>query len=117
MQVKRDKLIILDVDFEDPAYPGRRFYCWHCVLMEGLVAAFPDLAEKVEIVRVPWPRPRQLVVDQLGPENQSLPVLILADGASPDHATAEYQGRRFVEGKDAILRVLASRHGIPHPHP
>jgi hypothetical protein len=117
MQVKRDTLIILNLDFEDPAYPGRRFYCWHCVLIEGLLAAFPDLAEKVEVIRTPWPRPRKLVVEQLGPENQSLPVLILADGTTPEHATGEYKGRHFVEGKDAILRVLALRYGIPHPHP
>jgi hypothetical protein len=117
MQTKRDTLIILDVDFEDPAYPGRRFYCWHCVLIEGLLVAFPELAEKVDVVRTPWPRPRQPVVDLLGPENQSLPVLILADDASAEIATSEYKGRRFVEGKDAILNVLASRHGIPQPHP
>lgn len=117
MPMTRDKLILLDVDFEDPAFPGQRFYCWHCVLIEGLLTAFPDLATRVDVVRTPWPRPRQLVVDLLGPENQSLPVLVLADDASPELANAEYKGRRFIAGKDAILNVLASRHGIPHPHP
>ncbi len=28
-------------DFTDPALPGRRFYCWHCALIEGVLAGFP----------------------------------------------------------------------------
>jgi hypothetical protein len=117
MSLKRDMLILLAVDFADPAYPGQRFYCWHCVLMEGVVASFPALAERVEVVRIAWPRPRQAVIDLIGAENQMLPVLVLADDAPAGLATGEYQGRRFVSGKDEILRVLAVRHGIPLPHP
>lgn len=24
-------------DFEDPDYPGQRFYWWHCALLEGVL--------------------------------------------------------------------------------
>jgi hypothetical protein len=58
MSLKRDTLIVLAVDFVDPAYPGQRFYCWHCVLMEGVVASFPQLADRLDVLRVAWPRPR-----------------------------------------------------------
>jgi hypothetical protein len=44
-------------------------------------------------------------------------VLIVADDASAEIAALEYKRRRFVEGKDAIVSVLASRHAIPHPLP
>ncbi len=113
----RDKLIILQTDFEDPAYPGQYFYCWHCVLMEGVLTAFPNLKQVIDVERIPWPKPRAAVVRLLGSENQSLPVLILASSAPPGLETGEANGYRFVEGKDAILRVLALRHGIPDPHP
>jgi hypothetical protein len=26
----RDRLLLLKPGFEDPAFPGQRFYCWHC---------------------------------------------------------------------------------------
>lgn len=113
----RDKLIILLPDFEDPAFPGRRFFCWHCVLLEGVLASFPQLEDTLEVIRVAWPKPRQEVVDLLGPENQDLPVMVLADDAPLGLETGTAKQRRFVAGKDAILKVLVARHGIPEPHP
>jgi len=104
----RDKLIILKPDFLDPAYPGTRFYCWHCALMEGVLASFPELHDRIDVQRIAWPRPRQAVIDLIGSANQSLPVLILADDAPDELATGSFGGRRFVEGKDAILAALST---------
>jgi hypothetical protein len=113
----RDKLIILKPDFTDPAYPGDRFYCWHCALMEGVLASFPDLLDRLDVERIAWPRPRAEVVALIGEANQSLPVLVLADDAPAELATGSFAGRRFVAGKEAILAALSARHGIPLPHP
>ena len=113
----RDRLIILQSEFSDPAYPDQRFYCRHCMLMEGLLAAFPALRSRIDVERIAWPKPRAEVVALIGPENQSLPVLILAQDARAGLETGSWGGRRFVSGKDAILRALAARHGIPDPHP
>ena len=115
--MKRDKLFLLQPDFEDPAYPGQRFYCWHCALMEGVLASFPGLLSQIDVERIAWPKPRQAVVNLVGTENQSVPLLVFADNASADFATQSFQGRRFVEGKDAILSALSKRYGIPDPHP
>ena len=115
--MERDRLYLLAPDFADPAYPGRRFYCWHCALLEGVLASYPALAERIDVVRVAWPRPRAALIDLIGEANQSLPVLILADGAPADLATSTYEGRRFIDDKDAILHPLAVRHGIAEPHP
>lgn len=113
----RDKLFLLKPHFEDPAHPGRRFYCWHCALLEGLLASSPDLAARLEVERVEWRRPRGPVVAALGSTNQSLPVLLLGDGGPSDAAARDYQGRRFIDDKDGILRALTARHGFPEPHP
>jgi len=113
----RDTLFLLQPDFIDPAYPGQRFYCWHCALLEGVLMSFPSLAGKLDVVRVPWARPRQPVIAVVGEENQSLPLLVLAAGETSRHATGGHQGRAFVADKDAILAALSERHGFPDPHP
>lgn len=115
--VQRDLLILLKHEFADPAYLGELFYCEHCVLMEGILAAFPDLAERIDVLRVDWPRPRREVVELIGAENQSLPVLIFADDADASLSTGSFGGRRFASDKRSILEALAQRHGIPLPHP
>jgi hypothetical protein len=109
----RDTLFLLKPGFEDPAYPGQTFYCWHCVLMEGVIASFPELAQRLDVHRIAWPRPRAEVVALAGEKNPSLPALVLADNAADGLETVRFRGRRFVQGKGAILRALTVRHGIP----
>lgn len=113
----RDTLFLIQPDFVDPAYPGQRFYCWHCALMEGVLAAFPAFAERLDVVRIPWARPRQPVIDLVGEANQSLPLLVLGTGETSRHATGNHGGRVFIADKDAILAALSERHGFPDPHP
>jgi hypothetical protein len=113
----RDRLFLLRPDFEDPTYPGQRFYCWHCALLEGVLASFPWLDSRIDVERIAWSRPRQAVIEVVGEENQSLPLLVLAPDAPDDLATGRFRGRGFVDGKDAILNVLTRRHGVPVPHP
>lgn len=113
----RDVLFLLKPDFTDPSYPSTRFYCWHCALMEGVLASFPNLAGRLEVRRIAWPRPRAEVVALVGEANQSLPLLILAEDAPVGLETGVHGGVRFVSGKDAILRALTLRHGFPEPHP
>lgn len=115
--LKRDRLFILKPAFEDPDYPGQTFYCWHCVLMEGLLASFPELARAVDVERVAWPRPRREVIDWVGENNQSLPLLVLANGDTSRHQTGTHKGRAFISEKDKILAALSERYGIPVPHP
>jgi hypothetical protein len=113
----RDTLYLLRPGFTDPALPGQSFYCWHCALMEGVLASFPDLAARLDVVRVGWPRPRAKLIAAAGEANQSLPLLILADGASSAHETGRHEGRVLIADKDAVLAALSERHGFPDPHP
>lgn len=113
----RDLLILVKPDFVDPTLPGERFYCWHCALMEGILVSFSRLATQIDVLRVDWARPRREVIDLVGTENQSLPLLILGEDSDLDAATGTYNGRTFIQGKEAILEALSRRHGIPVPHP
>ena len=115
--MKQDRLFLLRQGFEVPAYPGKRFYCWHCALLDGLLASFPDLARRIHVERIAWPRPREDVVSLVGETNQSVPLLILADGETSRHRTGVHKGRSFISDKDKILAALHERHGFPELYP
>lgn len=100
----RDTLFLLENDFADPALGGvRRFYCKDCMTIEGLLASFPDLAAVLDVIRVPWPRPRAAVVEAIGETNQNLPALVWDGG--------------FANEIEALLLALHTRHGFPERHP
>ena len=98
-----DTLFLLH-DYADPAHGGETFYCEACMTVEGVLATYPELAAKLEIVRVPWPRPRAAVVAAIGEENQNCPALVFAEGG-------------FVNELPGLLEALHVRHGFPRPHP
>ena len=113
----RDRLFLLDPLFEDPALPGRNFYCRDCITVDGLLAAYPEQAAKLDIIRIGYPRPRNAVIAALGEPNQNLPVLVLADDAPGELADGEHQGTRFVGDFKRLLHALHVRHGFPEAHP
>ena len=100
----RDRLYLIQTEFDDAQLPGRRFYCKDCITVEGLLAAFPDRAANLDVIRLPFPRPRREIVTLLGEENQNLPSLVLAEGG-------------FVNEIEALLQALHVRHGFPERHP
>ena len=100
----RDTLFLLESEFADPGLPGRSFYCKDCLTIEGLLAAFPERAAKLDVVRVAYPRPRAAVIDAIGAANQNLPALAFAEGG-------------FAGEIEALLAALHTRHGFPERHP
>ena len=99
----RDRLFLLQSEFEDAELPGRRFYCKDCITIEGLLAAFPERAADLDVIRVAYPRPRPAVIAAIGAENQNLPALVWDGG--------------FANEIEALLAALAERHGFPERHP
>lgn len=98
----RDILFVLSPDFEDPALPNRRFFCPESAMLQGLLAdAMPP---GLDLVRLPFERPRTALLPHVGEGDQSLPLLVLADG-------------QLIRGGQAIAQVLAERHRTPEPHP
>ncbi|MDG2533071.1 DUF3088 family protein [Sphingomonas sp. HITSZ_GF] len=107
--MSRDTLLMLDQQWADPAYGGERtFYCKECMILEGLLARFPERAADLEVVRVAWPRPRAAVVEAIGEANQNLPALVWA---SEDGSIG------FANEIETLLAALAERHGFPERHP
>lgn len=108
-KMTRDTLFLLEHEFADPALGGERvFYCKDCMTIEGLLATFPERAAAIDVVRVPWPRPRPAVAAAIGEANQNLPALVWPkeDGSFG-----------FANEIEALLAALAERHGFPERHP
>ena len=112
-----DQLFLLDPLFEDPALPGRRFYCRDCIALDGLLAVYPQQAANLDVIRIAFPRPRNAVIAAIGAANQNLPVLVLAKDAPAELADGEHEGTRFVGDFKRLLHALYVRHGFPEAHP
>lgn len=109
----RDRLFLLRPDFKD----GDKgpYFCPGCAEVLGVIEFYPDLKQRLEIEYVDFPRPRPSIVALLGEENQSCPVIVLAD--APTNLPSEikvqtFRGKSFVEGASEIAQYLAHTHGI-----
>ncbi|KQM61626.1 hypothetical protein ASE65_08570 [Sphingomonas sp. Leaf16] len=113
----RDRLYLLDPSFADPAWPDRTFYCRDCITLDGLLARFPDKATMLEVIRVPYALPREVVIAAVGEGHQNLPLLVLAPNADPALADGRHDGTFFVSDMKGLLHALHIRHGFPEAHP
>jgi len=115
------KLFLLKPNFTDPNIDqsGTRYFCPYSALVNGVINYYPELKNKLEIHYVDFKRPRAMIIDLIGEENQSCPVLIL--DKQPQFTTANdhvqtAKGKQFINDTDEILRYLASQFGIGISH-
>ncbi|KZN31654.1 DUF3088 family protein [Pseudoalteromonas luteoviolacea] len=98
----KPKLFILKMPFEDG--PGKMWICSHCAMIEGALSVNQHWDDVVDIQRIDFERPREVLVELLGEDNQWLPVLILENGET---ITAPVE----------IINYLASTFGGAAAHP
>lgn len=113
----RDRLYLLKPDFLD----GDKgpYFCPGCAQMLGLLKIYPKLKDVLEIRQVDFQRPRSELVELLGEENQSCPVLVLhkvAVGLPAHLSVRNANSHSFVEGANEIAEYLAHIHGVGIPH-
>ena len=112
----KDKLYLLKPGFENAS--GVTLYCSDSAPVEGVLSFFPQLRELVEVVYLEFPRPRKALVDALGADHQSLPVLILSPDSIPatDGPTLKSgNGKRFFDDEKSIRHYLSAHYGLPMP--
>lgn len=110
-----DRLLLLNPGWTDDQ--GGPWYCPAGAIIEGVLAFHPALPEQLDIIRLDHPRPRPAVIDLVGEDHQSCPILVL-DGTFdwPDAKISAATGRWFLQD-EAIIPYLAARYGIARPHP
>jgi hypothetical protein len=94
------------------------FYCPHSVVIEGMLVYVPELENLVDIHRIDFTRPRPAVIELLGEENQSSPVLVLAEGSEvpPEAKISETTSRAFIDNEFQIAKFLSKDLGVMGPH-
>lgn len=98
------KLFLLKADFKDANLnDGKNYFCPDCALIKGLLSYYEQLNKTLEVHYLNFARPRKELIDLIGEENQSCPVLILEDGS-------------FINETYEIIRHLTENHGIGNPH-
>lgn len=116
MSLSRDTLFIIKAPFEDRALEGT-WFCTACATMEGALLANPHWANRIDVKRSEFPRPRREIISLIGEGNQSMPVLVLADGSTPPADAKQHEGRYFLDEPKPITRYLAATYGGAGPHP
>jgi glutaredoxin len=73
------KLFLLKHDFTDSNLDKveKKYFCPYCAMIEGILNYYPHIKESIEIQYVDFKKPRKAIVDLIGEENQSCPVLII----------------------------------------
>ena len=113
----KDTLFLLKAGFTDNAYPGKTFLCPHGIAVEGVLALYPELEQKIDVLRVDFPRPRSEVIAVAGESNQGLPLLVLSSGKHSTHHTGKTGDTELVAGKDNILAALTELYAVAELHP
>jgi len=114
--VAKDKLFLLKADFMDR--DEGPFYCPESAPIEGLLSYYPKLREELEVHYLDFPRPRQAIIDEIGAENQGMPVLVLAaDRAAVGIEVKAAGEKRFIAGDREICSYLSQAYGIGMAHP
>ena len=112
----KDRLYLLRPDFSDA---GFKQFCSECAMVEGMLSFYPHLRTNVDVTYINFTRPRAEIVAELGPENQSSPVIILADPAAARKAQnvrpKTYNGKTFLNDPFEVCEYLAAVHGVGRP--
>ena len=111
----KDTLYLLAPDFKDQ---GETYFCPYSAQVTGFLAYYPQLRDTVDVVELPFEKPRRPLSDVLGEEHQAPPMLVLAGEpvAVPRVTVGHANGRYFVGKTIEILRYLAATRGVPTPH-
>lgn len=110
----KDQLFLLKPGFFNAGLGP--LYCGDSVSVEGLLSFCPDLRTLVDVRYLEFPRPRAPLVEMLGEERQSVPVIILAEDAKITDPTIEVeqiQGRRYIADPAMIRRYLSAQYDQP----
>ncbi len=115
------KLFLLKPDFTDSKIDneGKNYFCPPCALIAGMIKFYPQLETMLEINYVDFKRPRKVIIDLIGEDNQSCPVLVIENHQEDNVDISyfnSYGDKLFINSTDLIAKYLSEKYGIGIPH-
>jgi hypothetical protein len=116
------KLFLLKPDFKDSKSDneGKLYFCPQCAMIAGIIKYYPQLETMLEIIYVDFTRPRKAIIELIGEDNQSCPVLVIENNQEENVDLSyfnSYGDILFINSTDSILKYLSAKFGIGNPHP
>ena len=96
-------LYLFKRDFVDA---GKRYFCPHCLRVEGLMALFPEIRHAIEVRYVDFTKPRGQLAEWVGDDSLS--------AACSQRAPT---GTVHINRTNDILSYLIERFKLPQIHP
>lgn len=111
----RNRLFLLDPNYR--CETGGKKYCPACATVSGYLQYYPELREQLDISVISPEKPRSAIVEILGEENQSSPVLVLSPDSPlyDDLDIKNYRNTEFVNRERDILLYLGRTYGAGLP--
>lgn len=92
------------------------FYCGDSVSIEGMLAFFPELRRQIDIEYIEFSKPRRALVELLGEDGQSVPVLVLHHSYEGDGigiSVSNSHRLRFIDDEKDIRGFLSAQFNMP----
>jgi hypothetical protein len=111
----KDTLFVYRPGFTDD---GVTHFCPFSAQIMGFLTYYPQVRASLEVVELPFEKPRRPLVDLVGEAHQAAPMLVIGGPpvVVPKVTIGEANGHRFVEKTIEILRYLAATRSVPGPH-
>jgi hypothetical protein len=114
------KLFLLKSSFVDKqgVLPKQLYYCPSCAMIEGILTYYPDLKKQLKIHYVEFERPRRMIIELLGEENQGCPLLIGDESNTGNDIIPfnNYGSYRFINNVNHIVQFLSLKYDRALPH-
>lgn len=110
----KDRLYLLRPGFSNAGLGP--LYCNDSAPVEGMLSFFPEVRTLIDVSYLNFPRPRAALIELLGEEHQSLPVLVLAPGRKLHADAPEPQsanGQRYFADERSIRQYLSAQYDLP----
>jgi hypothetical protein len=122
MLINMPKLFLLKPDFKDSKSDneGKLYFCPQCAMIAGIIKYYPQLETMLEINYVDFKKPRKAIIELIGEDNQSCPVLVIENNQEENVDLSyfkSYGDKLFINSTDSILKYLSEEYGIGNPHP
>ena len=114
---ERPILFLLPPSFLDPDEGEGPFVCPNCMVVEGILGAYPQIRRELDVRYVPFKRPRTAIIDLVGVEYQACPMLAMPCDRAPQTAFALTVGEwTLFVGDRAIAEAFAAAYGSGRLH-